>query len=83
MNQYNPSSVSPPGDTIQDLLDEKGMKPLHLALKMGRPLTSVYDLIDGKLPIDEVMAHELEEILGGTSAFWIAREANYRKALRP
>lgn len=39
------------------------------------------DLINGKFPIDDDMAHKLSQSLGSTPQFWIVREYHYRQKL--
>ncbi|GBF80031.1 hypothetical protein AsFPU1_1432 [Aphanothece sacrum FPU1] len=36
-NSYTHDYVSPPGETIKDILEERGMTQVELAERMGRP----------------------------------------------
>jgi addiction module HigA family antidote len=65
-NSYAPESVSPPGDTLAELLLEKGMTPKELALKMGIPTTTIVDIIEAEAPITSEMAIHFEKIFGTT-----------------
>ena len=35
--EYNPDYVSPPGETLQEALDERGLSQAELAERTGRP----------------------------------------------
>jgi HTH-type transcriptional regulator / antitoxin HigA len=75
---FTPDWVSPPGDTIADLLEEQNLTEVQLAEKLGYTTQAVNHLIQGKVAIDEEIALKLEQILGGTVMFWLKREAQYR-----
>lgn len=74
-------SISPPGDTIADALEEKGWTQAELCTRLGYTPKHVSLLINGKAPITEDTALRLERVVGGDMAFWLNREALYREAL--
>jgi HTH-type transcriptional regulator / antitoxin HigA len=76
---YQPSEVSPPGATLADLLEERGIAQAELARRMGRPLNAVNEIVLGSKEITEDTALELERVLGAPAHFWLAREARYRE----
>ena len=78
---YQPSTVSPPGSTLLELLEERGITQAELARRMGRPLNPINEMILGAKEITEDTALELERVLGTPANFWLAREANYREFL--
>ena len=78
---YQPSTVSPPGSTLLELLEERGITQAELARRMGRPLNPINEMILGAKEITEDTALELERVLGTPAHFWLAREANYRESL--
>ncbi len=80
-NIYRPTTVSPPGATIADLLEERGMKRTDLAARAGRPVQKISDLIKGKISITPETAIQLERVLGPSAEFWLSREARYREWL--
>ena len=80
-NQYIPDSVSAPGETLEELLNEKGMSQAELAERTGRPKKTINEIIKGKAAITAETALQFERVLGIPAAFWIAREQNYREAL--
>ena len=79
---FQPDWVSPPGDTIADLLKEKGWTHEELARRCGYTTEQVSHLINGTAPITEHTALKLEQVLGGSAYFWMLREAQYQTATR-
>ena len=78
---YRPDRVSPPGETLADLLEERCLTQKDLALRMGRPLKTINEIVKAKAAITAETALQLEKALGTPSAFWIQRESNYREYL--
>nr|WP_238360686.1 HigA family addiction module antitoxin [Iningainema tapete] len=78
---FTPDWVSPPGDTIADLLEERDWTQAQLADRLGYTEKHISLLINGKAPINEETALKLERVLGSTAAFWLSREAQYRAHL--
>ena len=70
--------VSPPGDTIADILEEKDWTQVEFAERLQNTTKFVSQLINGKAPITEDTAVRLARVLGSTEKFWLNREANYR-----
>ena len=79
---FTPDWVSPPGDTIVDVLEERGWMPADLASRLDCSPEHVRLLIDGKESITEDMAERLAQALGSTPGFWLRREAGYRERIR-
>lgn len=80
-NEYTPNEVSPPGATLLDLLDERGMSQAELSARSGRPLKTINEIVKGKAAITAETAIQLERVLGVPAAFWNNREAQYRESL--
>ena len=79
--QFEPDWVSPPGDTIADILEERGRRQDEFAERVGYTPRHASLLINGKAPITEDTAVRLERVLGGTVSFWLSREAKYRESI--
>ncbi|QDV42664.1 helix-turn-helix protein [Stieleria neptunia] len=77
---YRPDRVSPPGETIRDMLDDVEMSQVELARRMGRPANKVNQIIQGKKAITADTALELENVLGLPASFWLRREQYYQLA---
>src|SRR5690348_1796558 len=80
-NQYMPDYVSAPGDTLEEVLESRGMSQAELAESTGRPKKTINEIIKGKTAMTAETAIQLERVLGIPASFWIAREQNYREAL--
>jgi HTH-type transcriptional regulator / antitoxin HigA len=78
---FSPDWVSPPGDTISDLLKERDWTQVQLAKRLGYTPKHVSLLIQGKVSITEKVALRLELVLGSSVGFWLNREAQYRAQL--
>ena len=78
---FEPDWLSPPGDTIADVLEERGWSQVEFAQRIGYTPKHVNQLLRGKAPISEDTALRLERVLGSTARFWLQRETEYREAL--
>lgn len=81
LNQFEPKWLSPPGDTILDILEEKNWTQSEFADRVGYTTKHVSQLIRGKATITEDTALRLERVLGSNANFWLSREAKYREAI--
>lgn len=81
IEKFAPDWVSPPGDTILDLLEEKDWTQVELARRLGISTKHLNQLIKGKTALTEDSALKLEKVLGSTALFWMSREAKYRESL--
>lgn len=80
-NEYQPDIVSAPGETLEEILEERGMTQSELARRMDRPLKTINEVIKGKAAITPETALQLERVLGVSAAFWNRRESLYREYL--
>lgn len=78
---FQPDWVSPPGETIADLLEEKGWTQAEFAQRCGYTTKHASLLINGKAAITEDTALKLERVLGSSARFWLVREAQYRETI--
>jgi plasmid maintenance system antidote protein VapI len=72
-NEYRPDYVSPPGDTLLELLAERAGLDAEIAER----------LISGHEPLTREDALSLEYALGIRADFWIERERQYRASEKP
>jgi plasmid maintenance system antidote protein VapI len=77
-DEFQPSWASAPGETIADILEERGLSLADFAEKIGQTSTYVADLIAGRAFISGEIARRLEAILGSSAEFWTRREHQYR-----
>jgi HTH-type transcriptional regulator / antitoxin HigA len=78
---FAPDWISPPGDTIEDLLEERGWTKAEFAERTGFTAKHVNELVKGRVPITPNAAERLSLVLGSTPDFWLVRDAQYRAAL--
>ena len=72
---FEPDWRSPPGDTIKEIMQERGLSPADLVTG----LKFVDDLLDGSQEITPNIAKRLSNFLGASQEFWLARDAHYRR----
>ena len=79
---YSPDWVSPPGETLADILEERGMTRSQFGEMLGWSVEDVEQVIEGEKMIDGEIALAFESVLGISSIFWLNREKNYRDCLK-
>ncbi len=70
--------LSPPGDTLLETIEAKGMNQAELARRMDRPTQTINEIIQGKASITPHTAIQLEYVLGIPADFWLERERLYQ-----
>jgi len=73
--------ASPPGDTIEEFLEERGWKRAELAVRLGFSAKHVNELLKARAPITAETAERLELVFGASADFWLRLEANYQQDL--
>ena len=76
-NEYMPDYVSPPGDTLLEVLHSQGIKQVTLSERIGRSKKFINEIIKGKENISPEVALQLERVLGIPSSFWNNRQRRY------
>jgi HTH-type transcriptional regulator / antitoxin HigA len=80
-NQYQPDFVTPPGETLKEILEFTGMTQAELAERAGRPKKTINEIIKGRAAITPETALQLGRVLGVSADFWNSRETQYRESL--
>ena len=81
-NRFTPDWVSPPGETLADILKERKITRTEFASRMSLSKKTINQLIKGKVEITIRIAYKMQLALGVPSArFWIERERLYRESL--
>lgn len=70
--------ATPPGATITEQLDDKGIGQKEFAVKMDMPEELAEELIQGNMLLTPEIAARLEAVLGVPAKFWNKMEKNYR-----
>lgn len=78
-----PDWVSPPGDTIISILEERELTVEQFAKQIGRSAAVAQRILDGAYAIDADLARQLASALGASERFWISREHDYRASIAP
>ncbi|MCG8508986.1 MAG: ImmA/IrrE family metallo-endopeptidase [Rhodospirillales bacterium] len=78
-----PDWVSPPGNTIVNILEERELTVEQFARQIGRTTAVAQRILDGTFGIDSDLARRLANALGASEAFWLAREYDYRASITP
>ncbi len=80
-NEYTPDSVTPPGETLQEIIDTIGMTKAELADRIGKTPKFINDIINHHAAITPTTAMELEKVLGTPASFWNNRERRFRESI--
>jgi len=80
LNQFNPDYAVPPGETLAETLAAVGMSQGNLAVRTGRPVKTISEIINGKAAITPDTAIQFERVLGIPAGFWNNLERNYQAA---
>ncbi|MBL8233130.1 MAG: HigA family addiction module antidote protein [Bryobacterales bacterium] len=80
-NTYEPDFVTPPGEILEEKLQELGMTQAELAERIGRTKKTVNEIVKGKAPLLPETTVQLERVLGIPARFWANAEANFRRHL--
>jgi HTH-type transcriptional regulator / antitoxin HigA len=76
---FQPDWVSPPGETIAEILAQRNLSSITFAERIGRSPLEVERLIRGTENITIETARQLESVLGASVTFWMMRESQYRE----
>jgi len=79
---FNPDWVSPPGDTIRDILAEEQMTVDDLAEELAISVAQAHRLCEGNEPLTVEIARALVLTFGGSVGFWLEREIQYQDGLK-
>lgn len=79
---FKPNWVSAPGATIIDILKERNLDETNFIARMTTKynitIAQCRGLLNGETEITEYIAEALQTLVGGSTAFWMVREKQYR-----
>jgi len=78
---FAPDWLVTPGNTITDVLEERGWTQAELAKRTGFTPKHINQLLKGDAPITQDTAAKLEKVLGSTVRFWVGLDTQYREQL--
>ena len=76
-----PDWVSPPGNTILSIIEERELTIEQFASQIGQSATTAQRILDGSQVIDSLVARQLTRALGASENFWLAREHDFRASV--
>jgi HTH-type transcriptional regulator/antitoxin HigA len=79
--QYDPDYAVPPGETLQETIDQLGLTQNELAERTGLTTKTINLIIKGEAPITAESALLFERVTGVPASFWNNLETNYRERL--
>lgn len=77
---WRPNWSVVPGEILAEALDDREMSQSDLARRMGRPIKTINEIVNGKAAITPETAIQLERTLGISAAFWNNLETRFREA---
>lgn len=77
--EFQPDWASAPGETIRDVLSERGISEATFGSLMGLRTGEIKDLLRGRSTITIAIARRLAGSLGGSVEFWMSRDYQYRE----
>ncbi|MBU2493323.1 MAG: HigA family addiction module antidote protein [Bacteroidetes bacterium] len=77
---YSDLSI-PPGEFLEEVIEDMGMGKDELARRMNRPPTKLTAIFNGSKAITPDTALQLEKVTGVPAHIWIGLEAEYRLTL--
>jgi HTH-type transcriptional regulator / antitoxin HigA len=79
---FQPLWASPPGETITDILRERGLSTDDLGRLLGESADWVNSLLEGSAEISLGVARKLRDAFGGSVEFWMSRDYEYRQDIQ-
>ena len=76
-NQYIPQTVSHPGETLQEKLEEMNMGPKEFAVRTAKPEKTIIAIIKGESSITADMAVQFESVTKIPAHFWLNSQRAY------
>ena len=77
-NAY-PDVAIPPGEYLEEEIEARGISQKELAMRMGRPVNTINEIINGKKAITAETALQLEAVMPEIPArFWLNLETDYQ-----
>jgi len=80
-NEFNPKSITHPGVTLSEKLEEIGMGPKEFAIRTGKPEKTIIAVLQGESNVTPEMAAQFENVLKIPAHFWLNYQAKYNELL--
>jgi addiction module HigA family antidote len=76
-NEYAPQSISHPGLSLAEKLEEMGMGVKEFSVRVNKPEKTIIAVTKGKSSITPDMAVKFEDVLNIPAGFWLKRQHRY------
>ena len=76
---FSPDYTTPPGWTLEEILEELSMSRAELARRTGLSTKHIKQIVQGKVPITTDVAQRLERATGVPDRLWNNLESRYRE----
>ncbi len=76
-NEYSPETVTHPGFTLNEKLEEIGMSKKEFALRTEKPEQTIIKIIKGNSSITPDMSIQFENVLKIPANFWLKKQYRY------
>lgn len=80
-NEYFPDYAVSPGTILEEILESRNISKSEFALRCGRPIKTISEIINGKTRIIDETAMQFERVLCVDATIWLNLESNYRMQL--
>lgn len=77
--QFQPNYAVPPGEILEEYLENAGMSQVDLARRTGLTPKAINEIVKGKASLSHDTALRLERVLGRPAHFWTNLESQYRE----
>jgi HTH-type transcriptional regulator/antitoxin HigA len=78
-NHYNSDRVSPPGASVKNIIEERGLDKAQVAAQLGLQEKELDLFLMGDFEINYEFSKRLENVFEVPSDFWSRREERYRR----
>jgi len=68
-----------PGITLREKLEELKITPKEFAIRTGKPIKTISNVLNEKSSLTPEMAVQFEKVLNIPASFWMAKQANYNE----
>ncbi len=78
-NMLKPDYAVHPGITLREKLEELNIFPKEFAIRIGKPIKTISNVLNGKCSITPEMAIQFEKVLHIPASFWISKQSSYNE----
>ena len=78
MTERIPAEAFPPGEYIEEYLEDRHWTQGELAVILGCPVSAVNDIVTGKIGLTPAVAEGLAGAFGTSASLWLNLDSAYR-----